>query len=96
VAGNSEFAPESEGPIVWNIRNSRQLVPYASELTPSAAVHLTNPVCSLDNSTIFSTVWWADGRQLVSVLCASFSFCNRTGWLEGRRLILLSLQLIAI
>jgi hypothetical protein len=43
-------------------------LPYPLELTPSAAVHSTNPVCSLDNNTISGTVWWADGRQLPSVV----------------------------
>jgi hypothetical protein len=42
--------------------------PDPLELTPSAAVHSTIPVCSLDNSTISGTVWWADGQPLLSVM----------------------------
>ena len=42
--------------------------PYPIEINPSAAVQPTNPVCSLDNSTISGTVWWADGRPLLSVV----------------------------
>ena len=38
------------------------------ELTPSAAVHSTNPVCSFNNSTISGNVWWVDGRPLLSVV----------------------------
>jgi len=43
-------------------------VPYTFKLTPSSAVHSTNPVRSLDNSTISGTVWWADGRPLLYVV----------------------------
>ena len=41
---------------------------YPFELTPSAAVHSTNPVCSLVNNTICGTVWRTDGRLLLSVV----------------------------
>jgi len=41
---------------------------FLPTLTPSASVHSTNPVCSLDNSTISDNVLWADGRPLLSVV----------------------------
>jgi len=41
---------------------------FLPTLTPSAAVHSTNPVCSLDNSTISDNVLWAEGRPLLSVV----------------------------
>jgi len=54
--------------------------PYPLQLTPSAAVQPTNPVCSLDNSTISDNVLWTDGRPL---LCCGFCYqrcCITFGW----------------
>ena len=42
--------------------------PNPLHLTPSATVHSTNPVCSLDNSTISDTVWLTDRRPILSVV----------------------------
>jgi len=36
-------------------------------LSASATVHSTNLFCSHDNSTIYRTVWCADGRPLISL-----------------------------
>jgi len=40
--------------------------PYPLEPTPSAAVHSTNPVLSLDNNTLSGTILSADRRPLLS------------------------------
>jgi len=37
-------------------------------LSASAIVHSTIPVCSHDNSTTYGTIWWADGKPLLSVV----------------------------
>ena len=80
---------------MWNlILPQPTTFPYPLDLTHSASVHSTNAACSLDNSTVCGTVWWADGRPLLyvvlwlwlsAVLHSSWMVIRLTAlqWMEG-------------
>jgi len=59
------------GRLIENSAFNFTIAPNISQSTQTNSLSrclINNPVCSPNNSIIYGTVWWADGRTLISVV----------------------------